>query len=133
MVWLNMPVECEHIHKMRKYYLKILHLTRTLFIDKEAPTFEVCPDNQTLNTEPGQAFAVATWQDLSVADNSEDVPEVACDPQSGSELRIGQTLVTCAAVDGSGNNNTCSFQISVEGKRIITTNKPLPFVFFFFL
>ena len=102
----------------------ILHLMQTLFIDKEAPTIEFCPDNQTLDTQPGQAFAVATWQEPSATDNSRDMPEIACHPQSGSEFTIGQTLVTCAAVDRSGNNNTCSFQISVEGKRIITTNKP---------
>ena len=88
-----------------------------VFVDKEAPAFEVCPDNQTLNTEPGQAFAVATWQNISATDNSGDVPEVACDPQSESKFTIGQTSVTCAAVDGSGNNNTCSFQITVEGKN----------------
>ena len=70
-----------------------------------------------MDTRPDQPFSVAVWQDPSVIDNSEDVPEVACDRQSGSNFTIGQTLVTCEAVDSSGNNNACNFQITVRGKR----------------
>ena len=69
---------------------------------------------------------MATWQDPSATDNSGDVPEVTCDPRSGSNITIGQTLITCEAFDSSGNDNTtCRFQITVEGKRtIISTNSP---------
>ena len=88
-----------------------------IFADTEVPEFEVCPDNQTSDTQPGQAFAVAVWQDPTATDNSGNVPKVTCDPQSESEFTIGQTLVTCEAVDSSGNNKTCDFQITVEGKR----------------
>ena len=88
-----------------------------MYTDKEVPNFEVCPDNQTLNTQPGQAFAVAFWQDssINVSDNSGDMPNVTCNWLSGSRFTIGQTLVTCKAIDSSGNINTCSFQILVEG------------------
>ena len=65
-----------------------------------------------------KSFAVATWQDPSATDNSGDVPEVTCDPLCGTNFTIGQTLITCEAVGSSGNNNTCSFQIAVKGKRI---------------
>ena len=92
-------------------------------VDKEAPVFGICPDNQTLDTQPGQPFAVALWQDPSATDNSGDVSNTICDPKSGSKFTIGQTLVTCEAVDDSGNNETCNFQIAVEGKRIIPKNK----------
>ena len=76
-----------------------------------------------MNTKLGQAFAVAVWQTPSATDNSGDVPEVTCDPQSGSEFTIGQTLVTCKAVDSSGNINTCSFQIRVEGSCFLILRK----------
>ena len=86
-----------------------------LFSDPEMPTFEVCPVNQTLNTIPGQSFAVAVWKHPSATDNSGDNPSVTCIPLSGSTFTIGETSVTCDAVDSSRNNNTCSFQIDVEG------------------
>ena len=89
-----------------------------IFVDKEAPVFEDCPDNQTLGTHPRKAFAVTTWQDPSAVDNSGDVPAVTCDPHSGTNFTIGPTFVTCETVDSSGNNNTCNFQIAVEGKRL---------------
>ena len=87
------------------------------YLDKEAPVFEVCPDNQALNTQPGQAFAVATWQNPSATDNSGNLPKVTCDSQSENKFVIGQTSVVCEAVDSSGNNITCNFQITVEGKK----------------
>ena len=82
----------------------------------EAPLFEVYPGNKTLNTQSGQPFTVAAWQEPAVTDNSGGVTNVTCIPHSGSEFTIGQTLVTCVAVDSSGNNNTCSFHIGVEGR-----------------
>ena len=84
-------------------------------LDNEAPEFKVCPFNQSLDTQPGQPTAVAVWQHPSVSDNSCDKPWVTCKPLSGSNFTIGQTLVTCEAVDSSGNNNTCSFHIDVQG------------------
>ena len=85
-------------------------------LDHEAPKFEICAFNQTLDTQPGQPIAVAFWQSPSATDNSGDIPDVTCDPQSRSKFTIGQTLVTCEAIDSSGNNNTCSFHIHVNGK-----------------
>ena len=95
------------IDKKRICFCLIISV-KCIFVDKEAP---VCPHNQTLNTQPGQPFAV--WQGPSVTDNSGDVPGVTCDPQSESNFTIGQTLVTCEAVDSSGNINTCRFQVRV--------------------
>ena len=83
--------------------------------DNEVPEFETCPFNQTLDTQPGQPTAVAVWQHPSATDNSDDIPVVNCDAMSGSKFTIGQTFVTCEAVDSSGNNNTCGFQIDVKG------------------
>ena len=84
-------------------------------IDTEAPSFEVCPISQTLSTRPGQPYAVAVWDDPDVTDNSGDIPNVICNPLSGSNFTMGQTLITCEAIDSSGNNNTCSFQIDIKG------------------
>ena len=88
---------------------------RYAYLDNEAPDFETCPFNQTLNTKPGLPTIVAIWQHPSATDNSGDKPIVTCNPMSGSNFTIGQTLVTCEAVDSSGNNNTCTFKINVKG------------------
>ena len=88
-------------------------------LDRETPDFEMCPVYQELNTKPGQLTAVAVWQNPSATDNSGDKPTVTCKPSSGSNFAIGQTLVTCEAVDGSGNINICSFQIYVKGTYVL--------------
>ena len=84
-------------------------------LDNEEPQFEMCPVNQTLDTQPGQPTAVAVWEHPSANDNSGDKPNVTCNLISGNKFTIGQTLVSCEAVDNSGNNNTCSFKIIVKG------------------
>ena len=85
--------------------------------DAQAPTL-TCPLNQSLETNPGLPTAVVTWQIPSVADNSGVIPKVTCNPRSGSEFSIGQTLVVCEAVDESNNNSTCIFQVVTNGKLI---------------
>ena len=85
------------------------------FLDTEAPTFEACPINQTRNTDTGLPTVMLAWENPSATDNSGDISEVTCDPPPRTKFVIGQTLVTCVAVDSSGNNNTCSFQINVKG------------------
>ena len=84
-------------------------------LDKEAPEFEMCPVNQTLDTQTGRPTAIAFWHHPSATDNSGDKPKVTCNPMSGGNFTIGQTLVTCEAVDSSGNTNACTFQIGVKG------------------
>ena len=78
--------------------------------------FESCPGNQTQITSPGQPTAVVAWQGPSATDNSGKVPLVHCHPVSGSHLTIGWTVVTCLAVDDSGNEEACSFHVHIIGK-----------------
>ena len=99
----------------------------SLILDNEAPTFEDCPTSQALNTRPGQQTAVAVWKHPSATDNSGDIPNVICKPLSGSNFTIGQTLVTCEAVDSGGNNVTCSFQIDVKGTSYYMSLKSFSF------
>ena len=63
----------------------------------------------------GKPTAKVTWKDLTISDNSGKV-SVTCDPQAGTEFTIGKTVVTCEAIDGSGNTDACSFQVNVTGK-----------------
>ena len=84
------------------------------FADLEAPMI-VCPVNQTVNTEPGQAYSTVVWTDPQVTDNSKQIPTITCDADSGSDFKIGENEVTCQAVDPTGNQATCSFTVKIEG------------------
>ena len=64
--------------------------------------------------------AKLTWQTPETTDNSGNVPDVSCDPRSKTDFAIGQRVVTCVAVDGSGNKNNCSFLVNVTGDYSMT-------------
>ena len=81
----------------------------------ESPRFEVCPPNETISTEPGQATAVVTWSDPKATDNSNQEPNITCAPKSGTRFPIGQTNVHCQAKDMSGNLEVCNFVVDVMG------------------
>ncbi len=77
---------------------------------------ESCPVNHTNNTDPGQSTALVEWQHPLATDNSGDTTNVVCEPPSGSNFTIGTTRVNCTAVDGYGNEDRCSFDVSITGK-----------------
>ena len=54
-------------------------------------------------------------QNPVATDNSADTPNVTCDALSGSVFVIGETTISCEAVDGSGNRAECSFIVQVTG------------------
>ena len=84
-----------------------------LYLDNEAPNVS-CVENQSKATDEGKPTAVVKWELPVASDNSGNVP-VTCDPESGNNFTIGQTPVTCAAVDGNGNRAVCSFSVNVTG------------------
>ena len=79
-----------------------------------------CVSNQSVNTDNGLDSAMVEWEVPKVSDNSGNVSQVICNPKSGTNFPIGRTIVTCEAVDGSGNRAACSFQINVTGKYSCT-------------
>jgi Tol biopolymer transport system component len=58
--------------------------------------------------------AVVTYE-VSATDTVDPNPTVSCSPPSGSVFPIGDTTVTCAATDASGNEATGSFAVHVQG------------------
>ena len=77
-----------------------------------------CPVNQTVNTEPSKAYSSVSWTDPQVTDNSGQIPTIICDAESGSHFGIGETEVTCQAVDPTGNQATCTFTVKIKGRLI---------------
>ena len=51
---------------------------------------------------------------ITVTDNCDLSPTVSCDFNSGDSFPIGTTIVTCTAMDVSGNMATCTFAVTVN-------------------
>ena len=90
------------------------------FTDIEAPTL-TCVEDKSVHTDEGKPTALVVWEEPDASDNSGNV-YVTCDPPSGTNFPIGQTTVTCNAVDESGNNITCYFQVYATGIKILSTH-----------
>ncbi|XP_070549909.1 hyalin-like [Ptychodera flava] len=50
----------------------------------------------------------------SATDNSGEEMTVTCDPPSNSSFPLGETIVTCFAMDASNNVGTCGFKVIVQ-------------------
>ena len=83
-----------------------------------------CVPSQSVSTDKSMDTAMVVWDDPKALDSSGKASHVICDPPSGTNFPIGQTNITCEAVDNSGNRATCTFQVNVTGKWYqITWNK----------
>jgi hypothetical protein len=51
---------------------------------------------------------------VSATDAVDGPVTATCKPASGSNFRIGHTLVTCSATDSSGNTGTARFTVTVR-------------------
>ena len=56
---------------------------------------------------------------LQVTDNSRMEVMVTYDPVSGSVLGAGIHDINVMAVDGSGNQASCTFQVEVQGNCLV--------------
>ncbi len=81
-----------------------------IVVDNEYPSI-TCPENISTDVEPGQCGAFVTYEIL--ADDNCPVVNISSDPPSGSFFPPGSTMVNCQAVDISGNETICSFQVLV--------------------
>ncbi len=88
--------------------------TFTVFLsENEVPVF-TCPDDLIVPTGPGVCSATVIFDDPPVADNCGVVSLVQTEgPTSGSILAPGTLTITFLAADLSGNEATCSFEITV--------------------
>ncbi len=79
--------------------------------DIEPPVL-TCPEDMTVNTDPGQCGAVVDYV-VTLTDNCPGAV-MSCIPFSGSFMPLGTTTIDCAAVDTAGNYVECEFTITVE-------------------
>ena len=91
--------------------------TQTITVeDTEAPVFENCPDDITVNTDPGLCEAVVFWTAPTATDNCVN-PTVTLEsplgPGSTFTVAGSAHTVTYKATDDAGNMTFCTFTISV--------------------
>ena len=87
-----------------------------MFSDTEPPDL-TCEDI-TGYTDEGLMTSSTIMIDPLVTDNVDNSPNVTCSHNTGYPFNVGVTLVTCTAVDQSGNEMTCSFNVTVLGKNL---------------
>ncbi|MCK4677640.1 MAG: HYR domain-containing protein, partial [Bacteroidales bacterium] len=84
-------------------------------IDTEAPTI-VCPDNITVNNDPGLCEAFVTVPSPTVWDNCE-IQSITNDfngtADASGDYQVGTTAVEWTVTDVSGNSTSCTMEITV--------------------
>jgi gliding motility-associated-like protein len=85
-------------------------------VDDTPPTIVGCPaTTMTVNVPAASCSAVVTWDPPTLTNTcSGSVINQTSGPASGSVFPIGQTIITYAATDASGNIATCSFMVDVK-------------------
>jgi hypothetical protein len=94
---------------------------RVTVVDTTPPVVR-CPTNITANATSASG-AVVTYS--ASASDPCGIASFDCAPPSGSTFPLGATAVTCTAVDGTGNSNSCSFTITVVSPNHCPTANPL--------
>jgi hypothetical protein len=86
--------------------------TRTVIVVDTTPPVITCPANIVVDAVCPKgvfvSFVVTATDECSTA-------TVTSTPPSGTLFAIGDTTVTCTAIDGAGNQSTCSFSVHVKG------------------
>ena len=74
----------------------------------------------------GPSGAVATFAAPSATDLVDPSLTVICSPASGTTFALGDTTVTCEAMDDSGNLGQSTFKVTVEDTTAPTVGTPWP-------
>ena len=80
--------------------------------DTNAPTLS-CPAPIVVQERGGSPGEVVAFT-VTALDEEDYAPSVVCAPPSGSLFPRGTTLVTCTAIDFSGNQTSCEFPVTVR-------------------
>lgn len=74
-----------------------------------------CPANITVQVAPGEQYSLLDYTgDASATDNCSPDPVITQDPASGTMVGSGVTTMTMTATDAAGNEDTCTFTVTVD-------------------
>jgi len=80
------------------------------------PPVITCPANQVANVASNGISATVTYPAATATDNSGGAVTLAYSNPSGSTFNFGTTTVVVTGTDPSGNQGTCTFTVTVQGK-----------------
>ncbi len=86
--------------------------TPPVFLPDTTAPIILCPADTTIGC--ADSSGVVFEYKVEAVDDCDPNPEVTCVPASGSTLPLGETLITCTAVDSAGNSAECTFTVTVE-------------------
>ncbi len=74
-----------------------------------------CPANITVQVPQGDQFTLLDYtSDATATDNCSQAPVITQSPTAGTMVGIGVTTMTMTATDAAGNEDTCTFTVTVE-------------------
>lgn len=83
-------------------------------VDNEDPTL-TCPADQIVEVNEGELFTLPDYTGAAVAtDNCTNSPTLTQDPAAGTQVGLGDTVITITAEDDSANTATCTFTVTVN-------------------
>ena len=89
--------------------------------DTEPPKFTNCPSILKGYADRSRTSGSVHWNDPLVSDNSGSVSlRQTGGPKSEDDLEVGQYTVTYTAYDGENNTATCSFEVIIKRKHIVS-------------
>lgn len=98
----------------------------TVTVRDTTPPALFCPSTVlAFATEADQCGTIVNSFNIPMAfDNCDDNLGVVCSQNPGDFFPVGTTTVTCTAIDDSGNENTCLFNVIVEDQFVPTITCP---------
>ncbi len=74
-----------------------------------------CPANVTVQVSQGQQYTLPDYTgDASATDNCSPLPVITQVPVAGTMVGAGVTTMTMTATDAAGNQDTCTFTVTVD-------------------
>ncbi|MCS7035722.1 MAG: HYR domain-containing protein, partial [Saprospiraceae bacterium] len=92
-------------------------------IDTVAPKFSGCPKDTVVNSNGACSIAVH-WKMPTATDNCAPAPTVKASSMPGDTYPVGHTLVKVTVEDPSGNQDVCTFKITVIGPPLSFVDAP---------
>ena len=88
--------------------------TFTLIVEDQMPPSITCPSTANRNVNANCIYSLEDFTgSATVSDNCDGAPSVSQSPSPGTNLGVGNQVVTLEAMDASGNTATCTFTVSV--------------------
>ncbi len=94
-----------------------------IVIDTVPPTFSGCPKDTVLSSNGACSIAV-DWKMPTATDNCAPAPVIIASSMPGDAYPVGHTLVKVTVEDPSGNQDICTFKITVIGPPLGFTDVP---------